>query len=125
MAEQFAIHLDQLPDPSARVVVIDNREIGLVHLKGQVYAYSNWCLHQGGPVFEGTLLGKVEAVLREDRTVAGERFSEDEIHIVCPWHGYEYDVATGECAPDRRLKLRRYPVTVRDGAVYVDCDPRR
>jgi len=30
------------------------------------------------------------------------------IALVCPWHGYEYDIKTGECAGDRKLKLRKY-----------------
>ena len=31
------------------------------------------------------------------------------MHFVCPWHGYEYDLKTGECAADRRLRLKSYP----------------
>jgi nitrite reductase/ring-hydroxylating ferredoxin subunit len=41
------------------------------------------------------------------------------MHIVCPWHGYEYKLETGECAADKKLKLRRYEVIERDGGVYV------
>jgi nitrite reductase/ring-hydroxylating ferredoxin subunit len=37
----------------------------------------------------------------------------------CPWHGWEYDLATGRCHADRRFGLRPYPVDVRDGLVYV------
>ena len=47
------------------------------------------------------------------------RFSEHEIHIVCPWHGYEYDLATGECVGDRRLRLTKYPVVVRGDDLYA------
>ena len=32
------------------------------------------------------------------------------MHFVCPWHGYEYDMKTGECVSDRRLKLKKYEV---------------
>ena len=51
---------------------------------------------------------KVEDVLGPDRTWHGQRFSDDEIHFVCPWHGYEYDLKTGECAADRSLKLKSF-----------------
>jgi nitrite reductase/ring-hydroxylating ferredoxin subunit len=73
----------------------------------------------GGPVCEGRILGKVEVVLDDDKTVLGERFSETDVHLVCPWHGYEYDLATGECAVDRRLRLRRFDVVEKGDEIYV------
>ena len=82
----------------------------MFHWQGQFYAYENLCLHQGGPACEGLLMHKVEDVLGPDRTWAGQKFSEDEIHFVCPWHGYEYDLKTGECAADRNLKLKSFEV---------------
>ncbi len=87
--------------------------------EGEYFAYRNICAHQGGPACEGVMMHKVEDVLGPDRTFLGQRFSEREIHFVCPWHGFEYDLRTGECTADRRLKLRSYPVVVRDGEVYV------
>jgi nitrite reductase/ring-hydroxylating ferredoxin subunit len=41
------------------------------------------------------------------------------MHLVCPWHGWEYDLTTGENVADRRLLLRRYPVLIRNGDVYL------
>jgi nitrite reductase/ring-hydroxylating ferredoxin subunit len=38
---------------------------------------------------------------------------------VCPWHGWEYKLRTGECAPDPSLKLKRYDVVKREGGIYV------
>jgi len=102
-----------------RIMSVGDREIGVLHHDGRFYAYENRCVHQGGPVCEGRILGRVEAVLGEDRTVTGERFSETEIHLICPWHGYEYDLTTGECAADRRRRLRRYEVVERGDEIYV------
>ena len=40
-------------------------------------------------------------------------------HIVCPWHGYEFDLATG-CHPgDPAMRLTPVPVAVRNGHIYV------
>ena len=64
------------------------------------------------------MIPRVLDVIGEDRTYQGQVFS-DEMHFVCPWHGYEYDLKTGECAGDRRLKLKKYQVVDRDGAIYV------
>ena len=38
---------------------------------------------------------------------------------ICPWHGYEYDMKTGECVSDRKLKLRKYKVVEKGDEVYV------
>ena len=47
------------------------------------------------------------------------RISATEVHFACPWHGYEYDLKTGECVGDRRLKLRKYNVVKRGDDVFV------
>ena len=57
-------------------------------------------------------------LINPDRTYEGQTFA-DELHFVCPWHGYEYDIKTGECAADRRLKLRKYEVVRRGDDVFV------
>ena len=46
-------------------------------------------------------------------------FPADEVHFVCPWHGYEYDLKTGECAADRKLKLKSFEVVRRGEDIYV------
>jgi nitrite reductase/ring-hydroxylating ferredoxin subunit len=106
-------------DDGRRIVTVGATEIGVLRHDGRFYAYENRCVHQGGPVCEGRILGKVEAVLAADKTLTGERFSERETHLICPWHGYEYDLATGECAADRRLRLRRYEVVEKGDDIYV------
>lgn len=102
-----------------RIIGVRGIDIGVLQYDGQFYAYENRCVHMGGPVCEGRILGKVETVLDDDKTVLGERFSEAEVHLICPWHGYEYDLATGECAVDRRLRLRRFDVVEKGDDIYV------
>jgi hypothetical protein len=58
---------------------------------------------------EGLLINRVVDLIAADRTYLGQSFAE-EMHFVCPWHGYEYELATGECVGDRRLKLRKFDV---------------
>jgi nitrite reductase/ring-hydroxylating ferredoxin subunit len=41
------------------------------------------------------------------------------VNFVCPWHGYEYDIKTGECAADRRLRLKKYKVVRKGDEIYV------
>ena len=40
--------------------------------------------------------------------------------IVCPGHGYAFDLSTGRCTADPGLELRRYPITVVGDELYVD-----
>ena len=53
-----------------------------------------------------------------DRLYHGQTFG-DEMHFVCPWHGYEYDLKTGACIGDRKQKLRSYEVVRRGDDIYV------
>jgi nitrite reductase/ring-hydroxylating ferredoxin subunit len=57
--------------------------------------------------------------LQADKTIRTAQYQETETHIVCPWHGYEYNIKTGEHPGHAGLKLRRAAVTVRNGDVYV------
>jgi nitrite reductase (NADH) small subunit len=97
----------------------DGREVGIFRVGGQVVAYENSCAHQGGPVCTGDILGKYVQVLAPDKTVVREEFSTTELHLVCPWHGWEYRIDTGECAVNPRYRLRPVPVTERDGVVFL------
>jgi nitrite reductase/ring-hydroxylating ferredoxin subunit len=49
----------------------------------------------------------------------GQAFDESDIHIVCPWHGYEYHLTDGTHVIDKRLRLKKYEVVTRDGGIYV------
>jgi nitrite reductase/ring-hydroxylating ferredoxin subunit len=40
--------------------------------------------------------------------------------IICPGHGYQFDLRTGRCKHDPGLLLRRYPITLIGGEVWVD-----
>jgi nitrite reductase (NADH) small subunit len=116
------IHVGQasdLADGKRLMVRLDGRDVFIFEREGKLYAFENLCLHMGGPVGEGILIGKVESILDENQAHVRDRFSPTEIHLVCPWHGWEYDIETGECAANRRLKLRRYQAVQRGEDIYV------
>jgi nitrite reductase (NADH) small subunit len=121
MEEHLAGSLHEFPEGERKFISTGNTEIGVFRIKGNFYAYENVCRHQGGPVCEGIVIGKVELLLKSDKSDLEERFSEDEIHLVCPWHSFEWNIATGECAVDAKLTLKSYPVVEREGNVYVIC----
>jgi len=119
MAEKFVAKASEMTDGDRRIVFVGDHEIGVFRHEGQYYAYSNFCLHQGGPACEGLTIAKVEEKLRPDKTSLGLSFSDSEMHFVCPWHGMEYDMKTGECVSDRKMKLKKYQVVEKGDEVYV------
>ena len=86
--------ITELKPGTAMTVVAEGLEIALYNVEGTVYATTNTCLHQGGPLGEGILQGRV---------------------VTCPWHMWEYDVCSGEMPGNSSVKLATYPVEI-DGA---------
>jgi len=119
MAELFVGKEVDFGDLDRKIVVQGDLQIGVFRVNGSFHAYENECVHRGGPVCQGKIMNRVEEVLGDDQTSRGLRFSEDRVHIICPWHGYEYDVKSGRNAGDPKLRLRKFDTEVRSGGVYV------
>lgn len=81
----------ELPPGERRIVNIGRRSIGVFHVGERFYAVRNRCPHQGGPLCVGHILGTAVADVPGAATV-----SNDPLRIACPWHGWEYDLATGQ-----------------------------
>ncbi len=118
MAEHLVAKIADFKDGERQIIRIAQHEIGVFRHEGAFFAYSNFCLHQGGPACEGLTIARVEEKLTEDKKSLGLYFTHD-MNFVCPWHGYEYDMKTGEHVADRRLKLRKYETVQKDGSLYV------
>src|SRR4029078_9295111 len=118
MAEWLVGKASDIKEGDRKVVTAGKREIGIFHKGGAFYGYSNTCLQQGGPACEGMITQNVVDVIDKDHLYQGQTYG-DEVHFVCPWHGYEYDLKTGECIGDRKLKLRKYEIVKRGEEIYV------
>ena len=103
-----------------RIVDTGGVSIGVFNVDGEYYALLNSCSHEGGPVCEG----KQQPALTGEYVGAGERvkeeFDPDTPVIACPWHGWEYDLKTGEHAGDPEESLPTFDVVVDGGTVYVE-----
>ena len=66
---------------------------------GRFYACGPICPHESGPLAEGWLEGD---------------------SVVCPWHGFDFDLRTGRCLVDEDLAIPVYPVRMAEGAIEVD-----
>lgn len=93
----------ELPPGAKNCLEVDDRRIVVMNIDGQVHATSNVCPHAGLPLGEGELHGKV---------------------LVCPFHGYAYDVETG-CNidfPNEERRLRRYEARVHEGRLQINIE---
>ena len=109
----------ELADGDYRVVAVGALEVGIFRLGDRLVAYENRCPHSGGPVCQGRLFNRVEEIIMPDQTSRGLRFARD-MHVVCPWHGYEFGLETGRHPGDPRVRLRPIPVRVVNDAIYID-----
>jgi 3-phenylpropionate/trans-cinnamate dioxygenase ferredoxin subunit len=108
-APRYAVcRVSELENGQRRVAEIAGRSIGVFNVDGQFYAIRNRCPHQGGPLCQGRLL----AALDSDGP-GRYRYDEGRHLVECPWHGWEFDLATGQSWFDpARTRVRRYSVTV-------------
>ena len=106
----------EIPPGSRKIVAAGGREIGVFNLGGTFYALLNRCPHQGGKLCQGTLTGLVTSKEpgRFDYSRPGEM-------LKCPWHGWEFDIRTGQswCEPAKTF-VRSYPVSVEPGVALVE-----
>lgn len=119
MSDVLICGSDEIKDGAVRIVEVGDVELGVIRHKGHYYAYRNLCPHQGGPACEGLRIPQVEDVIDGKGGYLGQRFNDDDMHIVCPWHGYEYHLSTGEHVCDPKLRLQKFDVHERNGKIYV------
>lgn len=106
-------------DPGRKLIEASGVEVGVFKLGGEFYAYENVCPHIGGPACQGKIIAKVEESVNPDRTSSGMEFSKTKLHVVCPWHGFEFDIKTGRHPGNHRYRLKPIKVRVEDGHVIV------
>jgi len=110
---------DEFPDPGRKVVEIDGAVVGVFRRNGTFTAWENVCPHMGGPVCQGKIIARVQELIANDKTSLGFAFSKDQTNVVCPWHGYEYDIETGRHQGNPRVRLRPVSIVVIDGDLVV------
>lgn len=119
MTQQFEVgRVDEFDNRSTRIVETNIGEIGVIRIDQEYYALLNRCLHQQGPVCRGN----IEPEITGDYSEVGERVKEEygeKCFIKCPWHGWEYNIETGDLAGHSELSLPTFDVIVEDERVYV------
>jgi nitrite reductase/ring-hydroxylating ferredoxin subunit/dissimilatory sulfite reductase (desulfoviridin) alpha/beta subunit len=94
-----ACSLKELSAGTGRRITVQGKAVAVFALNGRTVAVSAECPHDGGPLDEGTIENGC---------------------IVCPWHRYGFDLASGRCDSDPSLSVKTYPTLVENAMVWVD-----
>ncbi len=94
--------LAELPPGGVMEVVAGGEVVALANVGGQILAIDGVCAHQGGPLGKGALSGDA----------AGCR-------LTCPWHGWQYDPATGRQVLSQTIRQRVFPTRVEGDRIWV------
>jgi nitrite reductase/ring-hydroxylating ferredoxin subunit len=101
------------------VVDVADISVGIFRVERKLYAYLNVCTHMGGPACQGKILPRVLDVLDAEKKMLGQTWDESDPHVVCPWHGFEYSIKTGQHAGRASIALKAVPVEELEGRIYV------
>jgi nitrite reductase/ring-hydroxylating ferredoxin subunit len=100
MAQVTVAKASEVKAGEGRIVEAGGHQIALFNVSGKFCAIDNTCCHRGGPLGDGELDGQI---------------------VTCPWHGWQYDVTTGQCvAPSPKVSVKSYPVQVEGDEVKVE-----
>jgi nitrite reductase (NADH) small subunit len=87
------------PPGTAKELVAEDRIIALFNVEGNFHALDGVCPHQGGPLGQGILTGCI---------------------VTCPWHGWQFNVTTGQHQTSQSLVHPSFPIKVDGDGIYVD-----
>jgi nitrite reductase/ring-hydroxylating ferredoxin subunit len=93
--------IGDVPEGSGKVVTTEGRVLALFNVGGRFHAVDNTCPHRGGPLGEGDLSGTV---------------------VTCPWHGWQFDVCSGESPHNPRATVRRVSLEVQGNEIFALLD---
>ena len=100
-----------------RIVEVGRRSIGVFRVGDRFYAINNHCPHQGGPLCLGRTVPWMTAALPGQVSVSAENAL-----LKCPWHGWEYELASGRSyMRPGDAPVRGYGVRVESGGALGDA----
>ncbi len=89
---------DDLANDSAIEVVVEGQILAVFRNGGQLFALDGMCAHQGGPIAQGCVENGC---------------------VTCPWHGWQYELATGIQTINRQPLQETFEVREREGKIEV------
>jgi 3-phenylpropionate/trans-cinnamate dioxygenase ferredoxin subunit len=112
--KQIAIGSADLNPGERKIIEVDGKSIGLFNVNGEYFALHNRCPHMGGNLCAGPVTG---TTLPTDKTEfiygrVGEL-------VRCGWHGWEFEIKSGQCTVDPKIRAKVYKVLVEDEQLVI------
>ena len=107
--------ISDYPEAKACSVSVGDRDVVVIRWHGEFYASSGNCPHMMAQLRHGT----VEAALSADGVGA---FCADHTRpvLVCPWHGWQFDLQTGQSLADPKVRMRTFRTQCQNGRLLID-----
>lgn len=112
--KHYACKSDEVPRDAAKIISIGKLSVGLFRLDDGFHALLNVCPHKGAALCEGPVCGTTKQTDRTEFVYdrAGEL-------VRCAWHGWEFDIRTGEFLVDKTIRTKTFPVSIEGDDLYV------
>jgi nitrite reductase/ring-hydroxylating ferredoxin subunit len=111
--------VEDFPAGERKIVKAGPRSIGVFNVDGEYFAIRNRCPHQGGPLCQGRIAPWARSSGPGDFQLDAEATL-----LACPWHGWEYDLATGQSfLGPGEPGVKSYDVDVEAGARLAGREP--
>ena len=115
MKRQVVARAVEVAPGQCKIVHVNGREIGVFNLNGEYFALANRCPHEGGPLCQGKIIPLVQS-----DGPGHYRLARHQEFLRCPWHGWEFEIRTGQswCDP-KSTRARQFQVKVESGETLV------
>ena len=110
MATHVVALASEIAPGQCRIVSVDGREIGVFNVSNEFYALANRCPHEGAALCRGRIMSRPAS----DMPGAYRLESRGEM-LRCPWHGWLFEIKTGQSWCDPLTRARSIPARVQTG----------
>ena len=90
---------DEIPPGEGKSFVVAGKTIAVFNVGGSFHAIDGVCPHKKGPLAEGPLEGRI---------------------VTCPWHGWEFDVTSGQLQHDEKIRLACFKLHLEGGDILIE-----
>lgn len=110
----LACSTSEVAPGAQKIVTINRRPIGIFEIDGTYHAMLNVCPHRGGALCEGPQCGTSTS-----DTDFGIHYGRHNELVRCAWHGWEFDIRTGQALADSSMKAKTFDVSVEGDQIFV------
>lgn len=97
--ENKEVAQSKISENKPQLLIVKGKRICLVLRQGSLFAVDDKCTHNGGELSKGTI------------NYVGE--------VICPWHGYRFNLKTGRECEGRSGDIANYPIREDESGIFI------